>query len=167
MIAPGTTVVIGLGNVVRSDDGLGVHAARRLRDLGLARAGVELVEGGTAGLMLLPYLAGARRAIVVDAVALGAPPGTLVRLSGDDLPAGLAGRPTPHGVGLQDLLGAARLTGAWPDELVVHGAEPATTALGTELSAPIAGCLDALVARVVAEATAPVRRRSRDFPQLM
>jgi hydrogenase maturation protease len=147
----GGTIVIGVGNVLHRDDGLGVHVVRRLRDDGAAPPGVELVDGGTTGLMLLPHLAGARRAIVVDAVNTGAPPGTLVRLTGDDLPAGLASGRTPHGVGLLDLLGAARLTDGWPDELVVHGAEPASTDLGTELSAPVAACLGALVRRVVDE----------------
>ena len=67
-------VVIGVGNVVLSDDGLGVHAVRRLAERHDV-AGVEIVEGGTAGLLLLPCLADARRAIVVDAIDTGAAPG--------------------------------------------------------------------------------------------
>jgi hydrogenase maturation protease len=144
-------IVIGVGNVLHRDDGLGVHVVRQLREAGAAPPGVELVDGGTAGLMLLPHLAGAARVVIVDAIAVGAAPGTLVRLAGDDVPAGLADGRTPHGVGLLDLLGAARLTGAWPDELVVHGAQPGSTELGTELSAPVAACLDALVGRVADE----------------
>jgi hydrogenase maturation protease len=147
-VPPRGTIVIGVGNLLRRDDGLGVHALRRLRDAGAAPPGVELLDGGTAGLMLLPHIAGARRAIAIDAVDVGAPAGTLVRLAGDEIPAGLADGRMPHGVGLLDLLGAARLTGTWPEELVLHGAQPASTGLGTELSAPIAACLDELVRRV-------------------
>jgi hydrogenase maturation protease len=62
------TVVIGLGNVILSDDGLGVHAVRRLRERPELDADTELVEGGTAGLLLLPYLEDARRVILVDAI---------------------------------------------------------------------------------------------------
>ena len=152
MTPGGATVVIGIGNVVRRDDGLGVHALRRLHASGAVDGrAVELVEGATAGLSLLPYLAAARRAILIDAIDTGAAAGTLVRLPGDDLPGGLGGGRTAHGVGLADLLGAARLTAAWPHELVVHGAQPQSTEIGTELTPPVAACLDALVARVAAE----------------
>jgi hydrogenase maturation protease len=145
------TAVIGIGNVVLSDDGLGVHAVRRLRELHDFGDAVELIEGGTAGLLLLPHLADARRAIIVDAIDAGAPAGTLVRIEGeghgDAFPVGS----TAHEVGLRDLLGAARLNGAWPERLVVHGAQPASTAIGIELTAPLAAVLDRLVDRVVDE----------------
>jgi hydrogenase maturation protease len=148
------TVVIGLGNVILSDDGLGVHALRRLRDRYSLADRVELIEGGTAGLLLLPHLADARRAIIIDAIDTGAPPGTLIRLPGDDWASNFAIRITPHDIGLRDLLGAARLSGAWPRELVLHGAQPASTAIGTELSAPVAAALDPLVHAIVAELAA-------------
>lgn len=145
------TVVIGLGNVVLSDDGLGVHAVRRLLEHHAFEHGVELIEGGTAGLLLLPHLADARQAIVIDAIDTGAPAGTLTRLEGADWARAFALRMTPHDVGLADLLGAAQLTGAWPERLVLHGAQPASTAIGTELTAPVAAALDPLVDAIVAE----------------
>lgn len=145
------SAVIGIGNVVLSDDGLGVHAVRRLRELHDLGDAVELVEGGTAGLLLLPHLAEARRAIIVDAIDTGAPAGTLVRIDGeghgDPFPVGS----TPHEVGLGDLLAAARLTDAWPERLVLHGAQPASTAIGTDLTTPLAAVLDRLVERIVDE----------------
>jgi hydrogenase maturation protease len=147
----GDIVVIGLGNEVLSDDGLGVHVIRRLLGRYRFADNVELITGGTAGLLLLPYLADARRAIIVDAIDTGAPPGTLIRLSGDDCASAFAIRITPHDVGLSDLLGAARLSGAWPQQLVVHGAQPASTTIGTELSAPVRGALDPLQRAIAAE----------------
>jgi len=144
-------VVIGLGNVVMSDDGLGVHAVNRLRDRHALPDEIELVEGGTAGLLLLPYLADARCAVLIDAIDVGAEPGTAVRLDGDDWAEMFAVRMSPHDVGLVDLLGAARLSGAWPDELILHGAQPGYTGLGTELTPAVAGALDAVVDAVVAE----------------
>jgi hydrogenase maturation protease len=149
-------VVIGIGNVVLSDDGLGVRAVRRLRERHDV-AGVDVVEGGTAGLLLLPRLADAQRVIVVDAIDVGARPGTLVRLDGDDWEQAFATGMTVHDVGLADLLRAARLSGAWPRELVLHGAQPGSTAVGTELTAAIAACLDPLVDRISAELAAPTR----------
>jgi hydrogenase maturation protease len=145
------TVVIGLGNVVLSDDGLGVHVVRRLRDRHRLADRVELVEGGTAGLLLLPQIADARRVIIVDAIDTGAPAGTLARLAGEEWWRAFEPHLTPHDVGLRDLLGAALLTGSWPSQLVLHGAQPACTAIGTELSAPLAGVLDPLASAVVAD----------------
>src|ERR1019366_4478021 len=97
------TVVIGLGNVILSDDGLGVHAVRRLRDRCPLADRVELIEGGTAGLLLLPHLADARRAIIIDAIDTGAPPGTLVRLPGEDWASTYAIRITPPATGPRHL----------------------------------------------------------------
>ena len=145
------TVVIGLGNIVLSDDGAGVHAVRQLRRRTPPVSGVELIEGGTAGLLLLPHLADARSAIIVDAIDTGAPAGTLVRLDGDDWASAFELRMTPHDVGLVDLLGAAQLSGAWPEQLVLHGVQPASTAIGTELSAPVAAALEPLVDAIAAE----------------
>ena len=148
------TVVIGLGNVVLSDDGLGVHAVRRLRERYEIAPGVELIEGGTAGLLLLPYVTDARRAILVDAIDIGAPAGTLVRLAGEAWATAFAIRMTPHDVGLADLLGAAQLSGAWPEELVLCGAQPASTHVGTELTTAVAAALDPLICAIVAELAA-------------
>jgi hydrogenase maturation protease len=143
--------VIGLGNVVLSDDGVGVRVVQRLSDRHRPTDDVELVEGGTAGLLLLPLLADARRVIIVDAIDRGAPAGTLVRLDGADWASAFELRMTPHDIGLVDLLGAAQLSGAWPEQLVLHGIQPACTAIGTELSAPVAAALDGLVDAVAAE----------------
>ena len=145
------TVVIGLGNVVMSDDGLGVHAVRRLRERYELDGEVECVEGGTAGLLLLPLLADARRVIIVDAIDASAAPGTLVRLDGEDWSSAFAVRMTPHDVGLADLLGAAQLSGMWPERLALHGVQPSSTTIGTELSTPVAAAIDLLVDQVAEE----------------
>jgi hydrogenase maturation protease len=151
---PTETLVIGLGNVVMSDDGVGMHALARLRDRTSPADGIELIEGGTAGLLLLPHVADAQQAIIIDAIDMGAPAGALVRLDSDTWPAAFANKVSVHDVGLRDLLGAAQLTGALPQRLVLHGVQPATTSIGTELSAPVAGALDQLVNAVQEELAA-------------
>ncbi len=75
---PLKTVVLGLGNILLGDEGVGVHVVEELRRAG-GLPGVELVDGGTAGFSLLPYFDGARLVVVVDAAADGAPPGTWFR----------------------------------------------------------------------------------------
>jgi len=147
-------VVIGLGNVVLSDDGLGVHVVRTLRERYRLEDRVELVEGGTAGLLLLPHIADARQVIIVDAIDTGAPAGRLVRLAGEEWWRAFELHLSPHDVGLRDLLGAAQLCGAWPSQLVLHGAQPACTSIGTELSEPLAAVLDPLVSAVVVDLVA-------------
>ena len=146
--------VLGLGNVVLTDDGLGVHAVRRLRARHTLGPGVEVVEGGTAGLLLLPWLADSRRAIVVDAIDRGAPPGSLHRLDGAAWTSAFDARMSPHDAGLADLLGAARAR-----RRAARGPRPARPAagaarLGNELSPPVAAALDRLVDAVAAQLAA-------------
>jgi len=146
-----TAAVLGVGNLARSDDGLGIHAVRRLGERYRLGPGVELIDGGTAGLALLPRLAGLSRVLVIDAVDSGSEPGTLVRLEAGDWEEALGRGGSVHAVGLADLVAAARLGGALPALLVVHGAQPASTAIGAELTAPLAAVLDGLVDRVAGE----------------
>jgi hydrogenase maturation protease len=146
--------VIGAGNVVLSDDGAGVHAVRRLRSRWALPDDVEVVEGGTAGLLLLPHLADADRAILVDAIDAGDAPGAIRRLDGAAVALPFATRWTPHDTGLADLLGAAALAGVLPEELVIVAVQIGSTALGTEMTAPVAAALDPLVDTIAAQLAA-------------
>jgi hydrogenase maturation protease len=162
-----TILVIGLGNLALSDDGLGIHAVRRLPERYELGPGIEMVEGGTAGLLLLPLVADADAVIIVDAITAGAPAGTLLRLAGEDVMGAFDLLMTPHDVGVADLLRAARLTGAWPDRLVVLGAQPACVGVGTELSEPLGAVLDQLVEQTADELAAwgaSVQSRVADRP---
>ena len=145
-------LVLGLGNLLCGDDGAGVAAVSRLRETFGAPPGVEVLDGGTLGLSLLPYLQRARRAILVDAVRTSDPPGTLVRLEGDDVAHAASHRLSPHQVGVADLLDGAALTGRRPDPLVLVGVVPASMELTTSLTAAVEARLDALVEAVVDEA---------------
>lgn len=130
-------LVLGLGNSLLSDDGVGVHVLRRLAERYVFPETVDLVEGGTIGLGLLPYFSRESRVVVVDGVDLGAPPGCLVRLAGHHGAAALGGPGTAHDVGLGDLLGAAQLTGCYPRAVVILGVQVGSTALGTDLTPPV------------------------------
>ncbi len=143
--------MIGLGNIVLSDDGLGIHVVRRLRDSCRREHCVELTEGGTAGLLLLPHLAEAHRAIIVDAIDIGAPAGTLVRLEGEEWASAFSSCVSPHEIGLRDLLGAAWISGAWPQQLVIHGAQPASIGIGVTLTRSVAAAVDPLLRAIMAE----------------
>jgi len=144
-------LVLGLGNVLLSDDGLGpVTLARIERDYQLPSQ-VRLVEGGTLGLMLLDELAQAAHVILVDAVATGAPPGTLVRLDGDAVRDAVRDRLSVHQVGVADLLDAARLIGRYPDSVVLLGLAPGSIGFGIERTNAVQEALGTLVSAVVQE----------------
>jgi hydrogenase maturation protease len=140
-------IVLGIGNILLTDDGVGVHAVRALaEDAGLP-PGTEVVDGGTGGLSLLPIVRDATALVLVDAVDVGAPPGSVHVLTGADLYAGLV-RLSVHQVGAADLLAAARLTGGLPADVVLVGVQPASLAPDVRLSAPVAAALPAVLAAV-------------------
>ncbi|NWJ95938.1 MAG: HyaD/HybD family hydrogenase maturation endopeptidase [Chloroflexi bacterium] len=137
--------VLGLGNVLRRDEGLGIRALERIQARYLLPDDLQLVDGGTLGLDLLSYLEEANKLLILDAALTEGPPGTLLRITGDEVPAFLGMRTSLHEVALTDLLAVARLRGNEPGEVVVLGMQPDTIELGWELSAVIAGRLEALV----------------------
>jgi hydrogenase maturation protease len=147
----GRVVVLGLGNLLRRDEGLGIRAMERLQDRYTLPAWVQLIDGGTLGLDLLSYLEEAERVLILDAVLTDGPPGTLLRAAGDEVPAFFGMRTSPHEIALADLLAVMRLRGTEPRELVVWGMQPAALELGWELSQPVASGLDALVDAAAAE----------------
>lgn len=139
------TAVIGLGSPLMGDDGVGLAALARLRARFAEDSRVEWIDGGTAGLALLPALESARRVLLLDAIDAGAAPGTLVELAGAALPRRLATKLSPHQVDVGELLALAALRGAEPAELVAIGVQPGTVELGVGLSAPVAEALAGLV----------------------
>jgi hydrogenase maturation protease len=145
-------LVLGLGNVLCSDDGVGPAAIARLRRDHAAPEDAAVLDGGTLGLGLLPWLETARDVILVDAVREPAPPGTLVELEGGDVPAAVLERLSAHQVGVADLLGGAQWRGRAPERLLLLGVVPLTLATGLGLSSPVRAALPALVERVVAAA---------------
>lgn len=152
-----TILVLGLGNILLSDEGVGVRAVEALQDRFDLPAGVEVVDGGTSGMDLLDQIAGREQLIVVDAIATGAPPATVVRLAGDEVPAFFRTRISPHQLGLSDVLAALRLLEAEPAAITLIGIVPDVLDLGLELSPAVGARLDTLVDMVAAELAAAGR----------
>jgi hydrogenase maturation protease len=145
-------LILGLGNLLCSDDGLGAVAVSRLRARYEIPDGVSIQDGGTLGLALLPYLEDSRKAILVDAIRTDDPPGSHVRLDGEDVGPAVASRLSVHQVGVADLLDAARWRGRLPDVLVLLGLVPQTLELGLRRSPRVEANLPELVQRIVEEA---------------
>lgn len=104
--------------------------------------GVRFVDGGTAGMELLPVIQGARDLLLLDSLAGPGAPGEVVRLTGDQVPRLLRQKLSPHQVGLLDLLSAARLLGREPERVAVVGVVAASPELDLELSAEVAAALE-------------------------
>ena len=146
------TLVLGLGNILLRDEGVGVRVVERLLEQYDFPEGVRVMDGGTLGLDLLPFLEEASRLLVIDAVQARKPPGTLVRLVGDEIPIFLdASKVSPHQEGLQDLLAVAVLKGYLPEEVVFWGAQITSLGVGLDLSEAVAEQVDALAEKVLTE----------------
>ena len=131
-------LVLGLGNVLLGDDGLGAAAVARIRDHYDWPEDVRVFDGGTLGLALLPYVEEAEAVILVDAIRDDQPAGTFVRLDGDDVAPAVATRLSPHQVGVADLLDGARSRDRYPSRVVLLGLVPESMELAVGLSAPVA-----------------------------
>jgi hydrogenase maturation protease len=152
MSEPRRLLVLGLGNVLLGDDGIGAAAIALLLDRYRAPRNARVLDGGTLGLSLLPYLEEADDVILVDAIADDSEPGTFVRLDGDHVAPAAATRLSPHQIGVSDLLDGARWLGRYPARLVLLGLVPDTMDLVVGLSPQVAPSLPALVDGIVDEA---------------
>jgi hydrogenase maturation protease len=147
--SPGV-LVMGLGNLVHSDDGVGVHAIHRLQTDPRVPPEVSLIDGGTQGLSLIPHISGFARLLVIDAVDVGEAPGTIIRIEGKALE-GLPGKPSVHQLGFADLMITLKLLDDEPEEVVVLGVQPLSTEWSAELTPPVQAALERLPDLVIAQ----------------
>ncbi len=145
--------VIGVGNILLCDEGIGIHVVRELSARG-ETPGVEFVDGGVAGATLLNLVEGEERVVLVDAVDAPFPPGTVVRMTPDELAGGGAPAWSLHDLNLADTLGMMRLRGSLPD-MVILGVVPADIeTYSLDLSDPLAACFGEIVGKVRSEIAA-------------
>jgi hydrogenase maturation protease len=145
-------LILGLGNVLLGDDGLGAAAIARLEQNYRVPAGVRLEDGGTLGLSLLGLIAESEHVILVDAIRADSPAGTLIRLEGADVSDAVRDRLSPHQIGVADLLEAARLIESYPATVTLLGLVPDSIDLAVARSGAVTDRLDELVAAIVREA---------------
>jgi hydrogenase maturation protease len=139
-------LVLGIGNTLRSDDGAGVRIIEILQSHASGETPEEIVflDGGTLGLSLLPQIENASALIAADAAETGSAPGTVHVFEGEAMDAQLGGKKrTVHEVALADLLTAAALTGHLPARRALVTVQPASTAWGLELTAPVSAAIPA------------------------
>ena len=138
-------LVIGLGNPLMGDDGLGLAALERLRSGPTLPESVELVDGGTWGLNLLHRIESAEQVLFLDAVNAGRAPGETVIMEREELPRLLGVKLSPHQIDLREVLALAELRETLPKTMAALGLQPASVELRAGLSPAVAERLDTLV----------------------
>ncbi|MEI7644810.1 MAG: HyaD/HybD family hydrogenase maturation endopeptidase [Chloroflexales bacterium] len=141
------SVVLGLGNMLNRDEGLGVHAVRAMAARLGPAAGVELVDGGTIGLGLLNMVEACEHLLILDAADGRREPGTLIELRGEQIPLYAGVKLSQHQITFQEVLGLAKMRGRLPPYLHLIGVQPADMAIGLELSPTVAATLPAVLGR--------------------
>ena len=144
-------VVLGVGNVLMADEGVGPHAITTLERRFETPGETLFIDGGCSAMELLDDMAGADLLLIVDAVASGKAPGTLVRLEGEEVPRFFTTKLSPHQVGIADVLATLSMIDEPPKETIIIGVEPSELTLRMELSAPVAAAMPSVIDEVVGE----------------
>jgi hydrogenase maturation protease len=150
-VQPMRVVILGVGNILLTDEGVGVYAVNTLADRYDLPETVEIIDGGTSGMDCLDQVSEADHLIIADAMRSKQEPGTITRLTGDQIPAFFKTRISPHQVGLSDMLGALNFHDMLPKNIILFGVEPLSFELSMEPTPVVAARLPELVDNLVAE----------------
>ena len=147
-------VVLGIGNIILTDEGVGVRAVEALQRRYRLPDDVVAIDGGTSSMELLDDLSELDLLIVLDTIVAGKAPGTTIRLAGDEVPVFFRRKLSPHQIGLSDVLASLEFLGTAPQDIVVLGVQPVSLELGMELSPAVAVRVPELVDMAAAELAA-------------
>jgi hydrogenase maturation protease len=140
-------MILGIGNILNRDEGLGVHAVHCIQAESSENGGIEIKDGGTLGLNLLPLIEECSHLLIIDAIDAGKIAGTVIELRGNDIPMFAQVKLSDHQTTLRDVLGYAKMRGKLPHELVLLGVQPEDTSLGIGLGDAVEKATERLVAR--------------------
>lgn len=143
--------IFGIGNLLLSDDGVGIHIINRLKEDYEFPDHVEIIDGGTKGLDLLPLLENRDKVLFIDAANFKKEPGTIGTIEGDKIPAFLGQKLSVHHIGIPDMLFAAKLMEITPPEMCLIGIQPQSMETSTELTKVIQDKMDALMETVLSK----------------
>ncbi|MBM4027204.1 MAG: hydrogenase maturation protease, partial [Planctomycetes bacterium] len=143
-------VVLGLGNPLMADEGIGVYLVERLRESVGESPSVEFVDAGTGGFSILHYLEGRRKAILVDCAFMDEPPGTIRRFTPEEVRSTkVLAHQSLHEADLLRILALARQLGQAPDETVVFGIQPERIEPGMGLSPALRDRIDEYIGQIL------------------
>jgi hydrogenase maturation protease len=145
-------VVLGLGNPLMADEGIGIHLIERLTKLASQYPGVDFVDVGTASMSVLHLIEGRRKAVFIDCAFMGEEPGAIRRFTPEDVRSTkLLARHSLHETDLLHILDLAKQLGQAPEEVVIFGIQPERITLSRALSAALSGRIDTYLLQILRE----------------
>lgn len=159
------TLVLGIGNLLLSDEAVGVRIIEALERQYAFSPEIDIVDGGTAGMELLETMAKREHMIVADAVLTGCAPGTVTVLRDNEVPALFTRKISPHQLGLADVLMALQLTDEFPRRLLLVGVEPQSLEPTIGLSDCVQRAVEPALAQILAALSASGITIRRKTPQ--
>jgi hydrogenase maturation protease len=145
-------VVVGLGNILLSDEGIGVHIVRRLAEVKERYPQVDFLDAGTAGMNLLHLIANRKKAIIIDCAKMGAKPGTINRFGPDEVESiKKLAHYSLHEVDILKVIDLSKQLGECPEKIVFFGIEPESLKPGQTLSKTLAGKIDSYITEICKE----------------
>ncbi len=142
-------LVLGVGNILLGDEGVGVRVVELLEERYKFSDHVEFVDGGTAGLELLSCLDDKDHLIIIDAIIDEGTSGTFKKMVLEDPPAFFQNRISPHQLGLSEMLSCAAMTDNLPGNISLYGVIPVTLETGLELSPEVATVVEQISQQVI------------------
>ena len=130
--------VVGIGNIIMQDEGFGVRCAEYLQKITDYPDFVQIIDGGTLGMDLMPYIAGTKKLLLIDAMNIDAPVGSFHSFTGDELNAYFKDKISVHDLGVNDMLAVLKLTDNPIEEAVVIGVKPEVVSMGLDMTEKIA-----------------------------
>lgn len=129
--------VVGIGNIIMQDEGFGVRCAEYLQTITDYPDYVQIIDGGTLGMDLMPYIADTKKLLLIDAINIDAPVGSFHSFSGEELNAYFKDKLSVHDLGVNDMLAVFKITDNPIEEVVVMGIKPAVVSMGLELTTEV------------------------------
>jgi hydrogenase maturation protease len=145
-------IVIGLGNVLLSDEGIGIHLVRRLSSRQEEFTSIEFIDAGTAGMALLHLIANRKKAVIIDCAQMGAEPGAIRRFTTYDVQSvKRLSHYSLHEADILQVINLSKQLGECPGEIVFFGIQPETLAPSRNLSKTLSDKIDIYVADICKE----------------
>ena len=138
-------LLLGLGNILLTDEGVGVHAVNAIRERYAFSPEIEVIDGGTLGLDLLPRIEGREKVLIIDAVDFRKEPGYIGMLEDEVIPSTLFSKLSVHHIGLSDVLFAAKLLDITPSKICLVGVQPESFDVGLAMTECIRGKMEDVI----------------------
>jgi hydrogenase maturation protease len=146
-----TALLLGIGNILLKDEGVGVHVVNAMKEGCTFSPEVEIIDGGTLGLDLLPFIEGKEGLLIIDAVNFGKAPGYIGILENEEIPSTMFTRMSVHHIGLADVLFSAELLDIKPAHICLIGIQPQSLDVGLDMTDCIAGKVEELITLAISK----------------